>query len=65
MAKAVDRGRIDPIDALVERRVDRRNRLAIFLRPPVEFPAGAADGPRAKADCCQPWPVRAELSLFH
>src|SRR5260370_11294604 len=39
MAHAVDGGRVDPIDAKLERTMNRRDRIRIILPAPGEFPA--------------------------
>src|SRR5439155_12719572 len=49
-AEAVGSGGVDPVDAQLERPVDRRDRLLVLLRAPAELPAAAADSPRAEAD---------------
>ena len=41
---------VDPVDAEVERPVDRRDGLLVVLRSPAEFPSAAADRPGAEAD---------------
>jgi hypothetical protein len=50
MAEAIGGGGVDPVDALLERAVDRSDRLIIVLRPPAELPASAADRPRAEPE---------------
>ena len=45
--------------------VNRRDRLAIVLRTPVELPAYSAERPRAKADRGELGAARAKLSLLH
>ena len=49
-AEAVGGGGVNPIDPLLERAVDRGDRLLIVLRTPAELPVPAADRPRAEAD---------------
>src|SRR5690606_9681304 len=45
-ARAVDRRRVDPVDAVVDRRMDGRDAVRIVLAAPLP----AADGPRPDAD---------------
>jgi hypothetical protein len=49
-AEAVSGGGIDPVDSLLERTVDRGDRLLIVLRAPAELPTPAADRPRAEPE---------------
>jgi hypothetical protein len=50
MAQPIDRGRIDPVDASREARVNCGNGLAIVLRTPRELPLSAADRPGSNAN---------------
>ena len=50
MAEPVDGGRVDPVDAEIDRAPNRRDRVGVVLRPPAEQPVAAANRPRAKAD---------------
>jgi len=50
MPQAIDRGGIDPVDALINGSDDRGNGLIIILPPPTEKPATAAHGPGSQAD---------------
>ena len=53
MAEAVDGCGVDPVDAKVERAMDRGDGFVVVLGAPGEFPVAAADGPCAKADGCE------------
>src|SRR5690242_9198143 len=65
MTCAVDRGRIDPIDAHFQRTKDRSDGIFIVLRPPGKFPAGPTNGPSAKANRGN-FQIRvSKLSCFH
>src|SRR5262249_21290273 len=46
----VSGGGVDPVDAELQRAVDRRDRLVVVLSAPAELPAGAADRPGPEAD---------------
>jgi hypothetical protein len=61
-AEAVGGGGVDPVDAQLERPLDRGDRVAVLLRPPAELPAGAADRPSAEPDAGDLEPGRAELN---
>ena len=50
MAQPVDGGRIDPVHAAIERRVDGGDGFVVVLRSPGERPSAAAHRPRADAD---------------
>src|ERR1700691_881946 len=50
MAQAVDRGRVDPVDARIQRGVYGRYGLVGVLRAPGESPTAATHGPCAGAD---------------
>jgi hypothetical protein len=50
VAEAVDGSGIDPVNAQIERAMDRGDGFVVVLRPPCEIPVAAADGLRAKAD---------------
>src|SRR5208283_2490445 len=50
MAQPVDCRSVDPVDALIQRLADGRNRFAVILRPPSEFPSRSTNGPRPEAD---------------
>jgi hypothetical protein len=50
VAKAVDCGGVDPVDAEVEGAVNCSDGYVVVLRTPGKFPVAAADGPCAKAD---------------
>src|SRR5205085_9631809 len=50
VAQAVDRGRVNPVDACVQCRPDSSDRLPIVLDAPGEFPTRSTDRPRPKAD---------------
>ena len=50
VAKAVDRGGIDPVDAELDRPPDRRDRLLVVLVAPGVPPPGAPDRPCAASD---------------
>jgi hypothetical protein len=50
VAEAVGGGGVDPVDAELERAVDRLDRLLVILRAPAELPATAADRPGAEAN---------------
>jgi hypothetical protein len=47
--EAVLRGRVDPVDAELERVVDRGERVLVVLRAPAPVVLGPADRPRAEA----------------
>ena len=48
--EAVDRRRIDPVDAARDGVADRRDRIGVVLASPAVGPAPASDGPGAEAD---------------
>src|SRR5207302_7497675 len=50
MPQAVDRGGIDPIDARIQRFVDRGQGVNVVLATPGELPAASADRPSPEAD---------------
>src|SRR5713101_2825698 len=49
-AEAVGGGGVDPVDAQLERAVDRLDRVLVVLRTPAELPAATSDRPGAEAD---------------
>ena len=65
MPQAVDGRRIDPVDALVQRRMNGVHRLVVVLRAPGELPSSAAHGPRAHADRRDFQIARTQSSLLH
>src|SRR5260370_264843 len=46
--ESIDGGRIDPVDAVVQRFLDRGYGVVVVLGAPGELPARAADGPGAE-----------------
>jgi hypothetical protein len=50
MAHAVDGGGIDPIDAKLERAMNRGNGIGVVLLAPAEFPAGPAGSASKEAE---------------
>src|SRR5258707_4352835 len=50
VAHTINSRGIDPVNAEVERAVDRRDRLFVVLFTPAKFPTRAADGPSAEAN---------------
>jgi hypothetical protein len=49
VAHAVDRRRVEPVDAAINGAPNGGDRVGIVLRPPAEY-AGAADGPGTETD---------------
>src|SRR5581483_8210820 len=62
--EAVGGGGVDPVDAVLERVVDRGDRLLVVLRSPAELPAAATDRPRAEPDAGDLKAGIAELGRF-
>lgn len=50
MAKAIDRGRIDPIDPQLYPSDDGADRVLVILRAPTELPPAAANGEGPQPD---------------
>ena len=50
MPKPVDGRSVDPVDAGIERGVDRFDGFVVVLRAPAESPSSAADSPGTDAD---------------
>ena len=50
VAEAVGGGGVDPVDAELERAVDRGDRVVVLLWSPAELPPAAPDRPGAEAD---------------
>src|SRR5450755_2085880 len=50
MAETIERGRIDPVHAMVERSVNGGNGVAIILRPHASCPTASTNGPSTDAD---------------
>ena len=48
--EAVGGGGVDPVDPELERAVDRRARLLVFLGSPAELPVAPSNRPGAEAD---------------
>src|ERR1700761_5243492 len=65
MAQAINGRRIDPVDAEVQRLVNRRDRIVIVLRSPGKRPISAADGPRTEANRRELHIRIAKLFLLH
>ena len=65
VAKAVDGGGVDPVDAEVDGVVDGGDGVVVVLRAPGESPVAAADGPRAEADASKPEIRCAKLIQIH
>src|SRR5206468_731144 len=61
VAEAVRRGRIYPIDPVLERAVDRVDRLLVILGPPTELPSTAPDLPCPEPDPSDLKPRRSQL----
>src|SRR6266436_612507 len=50
VAQAVDGGGVDPVDAQLQRAMNRGDGIGVVLRAPSKFPAAAAESPGAKTD---------------
>ena len=53
VAEAIDRCSVNPVDAQIERTMNRRNGFVVVLRTPALFPVAATHGPGAEADGCK------------
>src|SRR5579864_909605 len=51
MAQPINRGRINPIDAQIDRVAHRRDGLGVVLVPPAVRPATSADCPGTESNC--------------
>jgi hypothetical protein len=65
MAHAVNGGSVDPVNAKLERAMNRSDRLLVVLLAPTKFPTRSADSPRAKADWCNEQVGITEPFRFH
>src|SRR5262249_6125199 len=65
MAKPVHRGRIDPVDAAVERRLNGLDRLAVVLGTPCKSPSSAPHRPSTHPERRYFHVAVAELFQFH
>src|SRR5215218_9112652 len=61
MAEAILRCRVDPVDAELDRVMDRRDRVLVFLGTPAPVIAAAPDRPGAEADASDLETGRSEL----
>src|SRR5262249_59016348 len=65
VAEPVCAGGVDPVDAMLERTVDRSDRLLVVLRAPALDPAAPADRPRAEPDRRELEAGCAESAVLH
>src|SRR5689334_434352 len=65
MAHSVNSRSVDPVNAKLERAMNRIDRLLIVLVAPTEFPTGSADCPGSKTDRCDEQVRITELFRFH
>src|SRR3954465_10132650 len=52
VSQAIDRCRVNPVDAGVQGCMDRGYRIIVVLGPPAEFPTAPAEGPRTPPEVC-------------
>src|SRR5260370_2983981 len=65
MAHSVNGRSVDPVNAQLERAMNRGDRSVVILFAPTKLPARSADTPGAKADRCDEQVGITELLLFH
>ena len=65
VAEPVDRRGVEPVDAEIQRFVDRADREGVVLRTPAEFPVAAAHRPGTEADRGEVEVRAAELAELH
>src|SRR4029077_16611947 len=65
MAHSVNGRSVDPVNAQLERAMNRGDRSFVILFAPTKLPARSANGPGAKADWCNEQVGVTELSRFH
>src|SRR6266550_4535822 len=65
MAHSVNRRSVDPVNAQLERAMNRGDRSFVILFAPTKLPARSTDSPRAKADWCDEQVGVTELLRFH
>jgi hypothetical protein len=65
MAHSVHGCGVDPVNAKLERAMNRSDRLSVVLFAPTKFPTGSTNSPRAKADWCDEQVGVAESFRFH
>jgi hypothetical protein len=65
VAHSINGGRVDPVNAKVERAMDRRDGRLVILLAPTKFPTRSADSPGAEADGCYEQIGVTEALRFH
>ncbi len=65
MAHSVNGRGVDPVNAKLERAMNRGDRSFVILLAPTKLLTRSANGPRAKADWCDEQVGVTELFCFH
>ena len=65
VTQSVERGGVNPVEAVIQSGMDGGNRVAIILRPHAAVPATSAHGPGANSDGSNAEVAVSKLTCFH
>src|ERR1700730_2245902 len=65
MAETIERSRVNPVEAVIQRSVNCRNGVVLVLRPHASVPATSTNRPRADSEGSDVEVATSKLPFFH